>query len=47
VLPGVLREELLAQGKIAERILYPEDLKRAEEIWLINSVRGWRRCVVI
>jgi para-aminobenzoate synthetase/4-amino-4-deoxychorismate lyase len=47
VLPGVLREELLAQGKIAERILYPEDLKRAEEIWLINSVRGWRRCDVI
>jgi para-aminobenzoate synthetase/4-amino-4-deoxychorismate lyase len=47
LLPGVLREELLEQGIISERILYPDDLKRAEEIWLVNSVRGWRRCMVI
>ena len=47
LLPGVLRGELLEQGKIAERVLYPDDLKRAEELWLINSVRGWRRCFVI
>lgn len=47
LLPGVLRGELLEQSKIIERTLYPDDLKRADEIWLINSVRGWRRCVVI
>ncbi|MDD2897281.1 MAG: aminodeoxychorismate synthase component I [Desulfuromonadaceae bacterium] len=47
LLPGVLREELLEKGTIAERILYPADLKRAAEVWLINSVRGWRPCVVI
>lgn len=47
LLPGVLREELLEQGKITERVLYPDDLKRAEEVWLINSVRGWRRCVIL
>ena len=46
LLPGVLREELLERGKISERILLPADLKRAEELWLINSVRGWRRCVL-
>lgn len=43
LLPGVLREELLERGEISERILLPADLKRAEELWLINSVRGWRR----
>lgn len=47
LLPGVLREELLAQGRIIERILTPEDLTRAEELWLINSVRGWRRCYLL
>ncbi|HIJ94170.1 MAG TPA: aminodeoxychorismate synthase component I [Desulfuromonadales bacterium] len=47
LLPGVLREELLAQGIVTERLISPEDLKRADEIWLINSVRGWRRCDVI
>ena len=47
LLPGVLRQELLETGKITEQILYPEDLQRADEVWLINSVRGWRRCVVL
>lgn len=43
LLPGVMREELLAQGVIAEQVLYPADLEKAEEIWLINAVRGWLR----
>jgi len=46
LLPGVLRGELLANNKILEQILCPDDLERAEEVWLINSVRGWRRAVV-
>lgn len=41
LLPGVMREELLERGFITERVLYPQDLQQAEEIWLINSVRGW------
>lgn len=47
LLPGVLREELLERGEISEQILYPDNLERAEELWLVNSVRGWRRCAVI
>ena len=39
---GTLRARLLAAGEIAERTLTPADLARAERIWLINSVRGWR-----
>ena len=46
LLPGTLRAELLARGEISEAVLYPADLSRAEEIWLINSVRGWRRAVL-
>lgn len=41
LLPGVLRQQLLAQGTISEQVLCPADLLRADEIWLINSVRGW------
>lgn len=41
LLGGVLRADLVAKGKICERILRREDLKAAEGIWLINSVRGF------
>jgi para-aminobenzoate synthetase/4-amino-4-deoxychorismate lyase len=47
LLPGVFRAHLLARGEIRERVLYPADLERAEEVWLINSVRRWRRAVII
>ena len=40
LLPGVMRAELLSQGKLSERVLTREDLVRAEGIELINSVRG-------
>jgi hypothetical protein len=43
LLPGVLREELLANGSIGERVLTRCELEEAEEIYLINSVRKWRR----
>jgi para-aminobenzoate synthetase/4-amino-4-deoxychorismate lyase len=42
LLAGTLRARLLAAGQIAERTLTAGDLARAERIWLINSVRGWR-----
>lgn len=41
LLPGVMRADLIAQGKIAEACLLREDLARARRFWLINSVRGW------
>jgi para-aminobenzoate synthetase/4-amino-4-deoxychorismate lyase len=47
LLPGILRGELLELGEVTEQILYPEDLERTEELWLVNSVRGWRCGVII
>ena len=41
LLPGTLRDELLAEGTIREARVGLEDLLRADEILLINSVRGW------
>lgn len=47
LLPGVFRAHLLARGDIRERIIHPADLARAEEVWMINSVRKWRRAEII
>jgi para-aminobenzoate synthetase/4-amino-4-deoxychorismate lyase len=47
LLPGIMRQELLEHGEITEQVLYPQDLQRAEEIWLINSVRGWLRAELV
>jgi len=41
LLPGTLREELLTKGAIHEAVIELEVLSRAEEIFLINSVREW------
>lgn len=41
LLAGTWRAELLEQDKLVERVLRPEDLPKAEAIFLINSVRGW------
>ena len=43
LLPGTFREQLLAEGKIRERVITIEDLKNAKEFFLINSVRKWVR----
>jgi para-aminobenzoate synthetase/4-amino-4-deoxychorismate lyase len=47
LLPGILRAHLLETGEIRERVIRPEDLARAEEVWLINSVRKWRAARII
>ncbi len=47
LLPGTLRAELLAQGKVEERVLTLADLRSAEAIWLGNSVRGLVRAEMI
>lgn len=40
LLPGVMRQHLLNSGRIEERILTAEDLSSAEQVYLINSLRG-------
>ncbi len=44
LLPGTFRARLLAEGRIEEARIRLEDLAAAEEILLVNSVRGWMRC---
>lgn len=41
LLPGVLRAELLAQGRIREARLMRDDLGRATALAFFNSLRGW------
>lgn len=41
LLPGVFRRHLLETGKIEERILTVDELAKADEVMLINSVRRW------
>jgi para-aminobenzoate synthetase/4-amino-4-deoxychorismate lyase len=41
LLDGVMREELLACGKIEEGLLTRDDLRHAPALALFNSVRGW------
>lgn len=47
LLAGSLRDSLLETGEIEEHIVMLGDLKRADAIWLINSVRKWRRAVLM
>jgi para-aminobenzoate synthetase/4-amino-4-deoxychorismate lyase len=47
VLPGVYRRHLLAtRPEIEERILFVDDLKAADGVYLSNAVRGLRRVTV-
>jgi para-aminobenzoate synthetase/4-amino-4-deoxychorismate lyase len=41
LLPGVLRAELLAQGRLREARLPKAELARAEGLAFFNSLRGW------
>ncbi|MDD5056153.1 MAG: aminotransferase class IV, partial [Candidatus Peribacteraceae bacterium] len=43
LLKGVLRQHLISEGSVTEKILFPEDLASAEEIYVGNSVRGLMR----
>ena len=43
LLPGTFRAVLLAQGKIKERIITIEMLQKSDRIFVINSVRKWRK----
>lgn len=43
LLPGTFRAQLLEAGEIREQVLNSDDLEQADEIYLINSVRKWRK----
>ncbi|MGD0897562.1 MAG: aminodeoxychorismate synthase component I, partial [Thermoguttaceae bacterium] len=46
LLAGVFRGRLLAEGRIRERVLPLDMLGRIDELFVINSVRKWRRAVL-
>lgn len=41
LLPGTLRAQLLAEGRLRERTLYVEDVRAADGFFLVNSIRGF------
>ena len=46
VLPGTYRAQLLDDGQLRERSISTEDLRRADDLAVINSVQGWRTALV-
>lgn len=47
LLGGTFRAELLSRGKLTEQVLKVDDLKRAEALYMINSVQKWTRLKLI
>jgi para-aminobenzoate synthetase / 4-amino-4-deoxychorismate lyase len=47
LLAGTFRNQLLAEGKIRERVITIEELKKAREFFLINSVRKWMNAELV
>lgn len=45
-LPGVERGRLLDEGRLAERDLTVDDVREAEGLALVSSLRGWRPAVL-
>jgi para-aminobenzoate synthetase/4-amino-4-deoxychorismate lyase len=45
-LPGVGRRRLLEEGRLRERTLTSDDLRAADGIAIVNSLRGWRQAVL-
>lgn len=43
LLPGTFRAHLLERGEIEEAVLPVEQIQEAQQVFLINSVRRWRR----
>ncbi|MCY3681511.1 MAG: aminodeoxychorismate synthase component I [Gemmatimonadetes bacterium] len=47
LLGGTFRAELLSRRKLTEQVLKVNDLKRAEALYMINSVRKWTRLKLV
>ncbi len=46
LLAGTFRDHLIERGEIRESVLMREDLHASERVYVVNSVRQWRRAVV-
>jgi para-aminobenzoate synthetase/4-amino-4-deoxychorismate lyase len=47
LLPGTYREVLLREGRLTERRIGADELRGADEVALVSSVRGWRAAVLV
>ena len=47
LLRGTFADELLSAGELRERIIYKEELLKAQSFYLINSVRKWMPATLI
>lgn len=47
LLPGTFRQQLLDEGIIKEKIIPKDELGDFDDLWFINSVRGWLRVEMI
>jgi para-aminobenzoate synthetase/4-amino-4-deoxychorismate lyase len=47
LLAGTFRDQLLAKGKIRERVIHKEELRQASSFSLINSVQKWMPAVLL
>ena len=47
LLPGVLRQKLIAEAKAVERVLVPADLHAASALFLGNSLHGLRTMILV
>ena len=47
LLGGTFRAKLISRGKLTKRVLKVNDLKRAEALYMINSVRKWTRLKLV
>jgi para-aminobenzoate synthetase/4-amino-4-deoxychorismate lyase len=47
LLAGIERASLLAEGSVEERAIRIEEARSAEDLAVFNSVRGWRRAVLV
>jgi para-aminobenzoate synthetase/4-amino-4-deoxychorismate lyase len=47
LLAGTFREELLAAASVVERVVTLAEARRADAVWLVNSVRGWCPAVLV
>jgi para-aminobenzoate synthetase / 4-amino-4-deoxychorismate lyase len=47
LLPGTYRTVLLREGRLIERPVTVDELRRARELALVSSVRGWRPAVLV
>ncbi len=47
LLPGIGRGALVASGEVRERVISVDELARATQIWVVNSVRGRQRATLV